>query len=113
MVPYRTLVVDDDDLTRDMFAEVLGRDGPEGIVVRDGPEAVRGLEDAAFDLIISDIQMARMSGLDLLETVTRQYPETPLILVTAYAEPAGAMDAMTRGAADSQLGRAQVLNPAT
>jgi two-component system response regulator AtoC len=100
MVPYRTLVVDDDDLTRDMFAEVLGRDGHEVIVVADGTEAVRRLEDAAFDLIISDIQMARMSGLDLLDTVTRHYPETPLILVTAYAEPAGAMDAMTRGAAD-------------
>jgi two-component system response regulator AtoC len=100
MVSYRTLVVDDDDLTRDMFAEVLGRDGHEVVVVADGSEAVRRLESSAFDLIISDIQMARMSGLDLLDTVMRQYPETPLILVTAYAEPAGAMDAMTRGAAD-------------
>src|SRR2546423_1333706 len=78
MVPYRTLVVDDDDLTRDMFAEVLGRDGHEVIVVADGTEAVRRLEDSAFDLIISDIQMARMSGLDLLDTVTRHYPESLL-----------------------------------
>ena len=93
-------MVDDDDLTRDMLATVLAREGHDAVVIGDGTEALRCLEKSRFDLIISDIQMARMSGLELLETVTRQYPETPLILVTAYAEPTGAMDAMTRGAAD-------------
>jgi CheY-like chemotaxis protein len=78
MAPYRTLVVDDDDLTRDMLATVLAREGHDAVVIADGTEALRWLEKSRFDLIISDIQMARMSGLELLETVTRQYPETPL-----------------------------------
>jgi two-component system, NtrC family, response regulator AtoC len=100
MGPIRTLVVDDDELTREMLGEVLGRQGHEVIYAADGSEAVRKLAQGSFDLIISDIQMAKVSGLELLDAVARDHPDTPLILVTAYAEPKAAMDAMSRGAAD-------------
>jgi DNA-binding NtrC family response regulator len=100
MPQIRTLVVDDDDLTRDMLREVLAREGHDVTLVADGSEAVHRLEEGAFDLVISDVQMAKLSGLELLETIARSHPELPLILITAYAEPAVAMDAMSRGAAD-------------
>ena len=100
MAPYRALVIDDDELSRDLLEEILRCEGHEVIAVADGAEALRQLEINEFDLVISDIQMARVSGFELLDNVVRQHPETPVILVTAYAEPSSAMDAILGGAAD-------------
>ncbi len=100
MGPIHTLVVDDDELTREMLGEVLAREGHEVSYAADGAEAQRKLATQKFDLVISDIQMATVSGLELLETMRTEHPDTPLVLVTAYADPNVAMDAMSRGAAD-------------
>ncbi len=96
----RSLIVDDDDLTRDFFATVLARDGHQTVLVADGAEAIAALKAAPFDLIISDVQMAKTSGFELLEYVAATCPDVPMIMVTAYAEPGGAMDAIAHGAAD-------------
>ena len=102
MAAIRALVVDDDDLSREMLAEVLARDGHSVALAADGSEALRRLNagDAAFDLVISDVQMARTSGFELLAAINRAHPDTPVILVTAFADPRAAMDAVSRGAAD-------------
>jgi DNA-binding NtrC family response regulator len=50
--------------------------------------------------VLSDVQMARHSGMEILDAVTQTSPDTPVVLITAYAEPGAAMDAITRGAAD-------------
>jgi two-component system response regulator AtoC len=103
MAAIRALVVDDDDLSREMLAEVLARDGHTVALAADGSEALRRLAsagDAAFDLVISDVQMARTSGFELLAAINRTHPDTPVILVTAFADPRAAMDAVSRGAAD-------------
>jgi two-component system, NtrC family, response regulator AtoC len=96
----RTLLAEDDDLTRELLARVLRKEGHEVVEVADGAEAIVRLEAEDFDLIVSDVQMARTSGLELLEAAVRIRPEVPVILVTAYAEPGTAMDAIARGAAD-------------
>jgi DNA-binding NtrC family response regulator len=96
----RTLVVDDDDLTRQLLATALQRDGHVVVCVADGAEAIRRLAVEAFDLIVSDIQMAKTSGFELLDEVQRTHPDLPVVLVTGYAEPSGAMDAIARGAVD-------------
>ncbi|MCE9571558.1 MAG: sigma-54 dependent transcriptional regulator [Deltaproteobacteria bacterium] len=96
----RTLIVDDDDLTRQLLAHVLERDGHEVVCVADGAEAIERLAAESFDLVVSDIQMAKTSGFELLAAVRRGQPDLPVILVTGYAEPAGAMDAIERGAVD-------------
>jgi DNA-binding NtrC family response regulator len=103
MPAIRALVVDDDDLSREMLAEVLERDGHTVALAADGSEALRRLAtagEAAFDLVISDVQMARTSGFELLAAINRAHPDTPVILVTAFADPRAAMDAVSRGAAD-------------
>ena len=100
MPAIRVLVVDDDDLSREMLAEVLARDGHAVALAADGSEALRRLESGRFDLVISDVQMARTSGFELLAAIGRSHPETPVILVTAYADPRAAMDAVSHGAAD-------------
>jgi DNA-binding NtrC family response regulator len=100
MAALRVLVVDDDDLSREMLAEVLARDGHAVALAADGSEALRRLGDDEFDLVISDVQMARTSGFELLGAIGHAYPDTPVVLVTAYADPRTAMDAVSHGAAD-------------
>ena len=98
--PARILIAEDDDLTLELLATVLRGERYEVVTVSDGREALNRLQAGAFDLVLSDIQMTRASGLEVLETVTRQYPDTPVVLITAYAEPGAAMDAIGSGAAD-------------
>src|SRR5882672_9529026 len=94
------LVAEDDEMTRDMLAEVLGREGYEVVAVTDGREAIDSLRTRAFDLVVTDIQMKRASGLEVLDAVVATAPDTPVVLVTAYADPGAAMDSIAKGAAD-------------
>jgi len=96
----KILVAEDDDLTLELLGKVLGKEGYEVVCVADGREAIEQLRTTTFDLVVTDIQMARVSGLELLDVVTEKAPETPVVLVTAYADPGAAMDAIAKGAAD-------------
>ncbi|HET6283317.1 MAG TPA: sigma-54 dependent transcriptional regulator [Polyangia bacterium] len=99
-MPASILVAEDDDLTRELLERVMRRDGHHVTGVADGAEALAALETRGFDLILSDIQMSGASGLELLERASVTMPDTPVVLITAYAEADAAMDAITRGAAD-------------
>src|SRR5258707_8284798 len=94
------LVAEDDDLTRELLVKVLRRNGYEVVEAVDGADAMEKLRTASFDLVLSDIQMARISGMELLEQVQKVARDIPVVLITAYAEPGAAMDAIARGAAD-------------
>ena len=94
------LVAEDDELTLEMLGNVLRRENYEVVTVSDGSEAIARLGERPFDLVVTDIQMARASGLEILEVVTRDFPDVPVVLVTAYADPSAAMDAIAKGAAD-------------
>src|SRR5215471_5622216 len=96
----RILVAEDDDLTRELLVKVLRRDGYAVDEAGDGGEALEQLAQQPFDLVLSDIQMARAGGMELLERVRHVAPETPVILITAFVEPGAAMDAIAKGAAD-------------
>jgi len=96
----RILIAEDDDLTLELLATVLRGAGHEVTPVADGKDALDELQRGRFDLVVADVQMPRASGLEILEALDRDSPETPLVLVTAYANPGAAMDAIARGAAD-------------
>jgi DNA-binding NtrC family response regulator len=96
----RILVAEDDDLTLELLSTVLRAAGHEVTAVRDGREALDHIEHAPFDVVVADVQMPRASGLEILDALTARGAGTPLVLVTAYANPGGAMDAIARGAAD-------------
>jgi DNA-binding NtrC family response regulator len=102
MEPGNILIAEDDDLTRELLAKVLRRDGHEVAEVADGGEAIELLrrEGSRFELILTDVQMPVASGTEILEEAARSQPDTPVVLITAYAEPGAAMDAISRGAAD-------------
>jgi len=96
----RILIAEDDDLTRELLARVLRRESYDVVETTDGGEAIERLRAEPFDLVLSDIQMARASGMELLSAVVETMPDTPVVLITAYADPGAAMDAISRGAAD-------------
>src|SRR3954447_20964050 len=99
--PARILVVDDDAASRALMEQILAEDGHAVLACGDGAEAVQRLErDGEFDAVVSDIRMVDVDGLEVLDWVRKHAPETPVLLVTAFGNVDGAVDAIRRGAYD-------------
>ena len=97
----RILVVDDQEMMRDSLVATLARDGHDVIAAGDGPVAVSRLSGPGrIDLLITDLKMPRMTGIELLQESKRLRPETPVVLMTAFATVATAVEAMKLGAYD-------------
>jgi len=97
----RILVVDDERSMREMLEIFLGREGYEVEGCSSASDALTILdEDKSFDLIISDINMPGLTGLDLLKTVSQSEKDIPVIMITAYGSPDSAVEAMKLGAVD-------------
>jgi len=96
----RILIVDDDSSIRNMLGIVLSKAGFDIVTAEDGKSALVTLKRESFDLIISDIKMPGISGIDLLKKVKTYNPEIPVIMITAHASTDDAVDAMKLGAED-------------
>src|SRR5438309_4467429 len=102
----RILVVDDDLASRGLMAQILAEDGHQVTVASDGAEALNLLRDEqqrggeGFDAVVSDIRMVEADGLEVLDWVAKNAVETPVVLVTAFGNVDGAVDAIRRGAYD-------------
>jgi DNA-binding NtrC family response regulator len=97
----RILVVDDQEMMRDSLAATLVREGHEVIAAGDGAAAVARLQGPQrFDLVISDLKMPKMTGIELLAEVKRLRPDLPMVLMTAFATVQTAVEAMKLGAYD-------------
>ena len=97
----RILVVDDQEMMRDSLATTLARDGHEVVAAGDGQAAVARLGGAGrFDLLITDLKMPRMTGIELLQEARRLRPDMPVVLMTAFATVSTAVEAMKLGAYD-------------
>lgn len=83
-VARRILVVDDEAPIRDLCARVLSRNGFEVTLASTGEDAVSRLQAAPYDLVISDIRMPGISGIDVLTTAKTLYPTIPVILITGF-----------------------------
>jgi DNA-binding NtrC family response regulator len=94
------LVVEDDRVARELLEEILRRDGHEVDAVADGAAAIRRAAEA-YDLVISDVKLGDgPSGMEVLAAFQERAPQTPLILITAFGDVSGAMEAIQRGAHD-------------
>jgi DNA-binding NtrC family response regulator len=93
-------VVDDETSMQDFLGILLQRAGHEVVTCGTATQAVLALEGDEYDLVISDIRMPEMSGLELLERVRDLCPETPIILITAHGTAESAVEAMKHGAYD-------------
>jgi two-component system, NtrC family, response regulator PilR len=96
----RILVVDDERSMRELLAIVLGREGYEVVVAENGRQALDELERRPVDLLISDIHMPDMTGLDVLRTAKGMNPDLAGIMVTAFASTETAIEALRMGAYD-------------
>lgn len=96
----RVLVVDDHRQARESMAEILRQAGYAVDCVSSGIEALASLAQASYDVIVTDLQMPGMSGLDLLAHLERQPHGSQVVVVTAYATVPTAVEAMRRGAFD-------------
>jgi putative nucleotidyltransferase with HDIG domain len=96
----RVLVVDDEKFIRDIIADFLGMEGYIVRTAEDGTSAVTELERARYDMVISDLKMPKMGGLDLLKEVARVHPDTLTVIMTGFGTVETAIDAMKRGAYD-------------
>jgi DNA-binding NtrC family response regulator len=96
----RILVVEDDPSLRQVIQAQLVRDGFETVVAPDGLRALEILGHADQDLVLCDLSLPGMSGLEVLKKVRLEYPETTTIIMTAYGSVDTAVDAMKLGAYD-------------
>lgn len=93
----RILVIDDEEIARKNLKHVLEKDGCSVVVAPDGEEALRQLK-AEFDVVITDLRMPRIDGMEILERIRVKYPDTRVIMVTGYATVPSAVEAMQKGA---------------
>lgn len=94
------LIVDDERSMRDFLKILLEREGHEVITADSGASSLELLATQSFDVVVSDIRMPGMTGIELLEAVKELFPELPVILITAFASPDDAVLAMKNGAFD-------------
>src|SRR5215813_7660883 len=98
--PPRILVVDDERSMRELLAIVLRREGYEVLLAENGRAAIEALERESIDILISDIKMPDMSGVDVLRAAKRVDPDILGIMITAFASTDTAVEAMRLGACD-------------
>ncbi|MFH1113688.1 MAG: endopeptidase La [Pseudomonadota bacterium] len=94
----KLLVVDDEEAARRNMARALEKAGYSTAVAADGTEALAKAEVEDFDLVITDLKMEKMDGIQLLESLKKVSPSTDIIMVTGYATVDSAVSALTRGA---------------
>lgn len=99
----RILVVDDETSMRQLLEITLRKEGYRVTTARSGRRAVEAFEKASYDLVISDIRMPDMSGVDVLRHVKGVAPETPVIMVTAYSSAETAVDVRVIAATNQNL----------
>jgi DNA-binding NtrC family response regulator len=97
---HKLLIVEDDAHLRDTLSTFLSRAGYKTSAAHDGREALEVVDKETPDLILTDIHMPDMDGMALLAEVKARYPETIVIMMTAFSSIDSAVEAMRRGAED-------------
>lgn len=101
MSHYKILVVDDEAFIREMLQRGLSQTGGYTVdVAQNGQEAIEKVEKETFDLVLTDLMMPEVNGMDLLKIIKGTRPELPVIMMTAYGSIDNAVEAMKIGAND-------------
>ncbi len=79
------LIVDDNPNMSSLLSEMLEIFDFESVSARDGNEALEQLENAKFSLVITDMRMPNMTGLELLEKVKEKFPKLPVVMISGYS----------------------------
>lgn len=96
----RILVVDDEDSVRSLLQKVLRKNGYEATVASNGQQALDCFRTQDFELALLDIGLPDISGMDLLEQISGEFPGTTVLMATGLADVDVAVESMKRGADD-------------
>jgi two-component system response regulator PilR (NtrC family) len=96
----RILIVDDEASVRDWLAIYMKRQGHRYETAESGQHALDLIARQEYDLVVTDLKMPQVSGLDVLHEVVRRWPATQVVIMTAFATPETAIEAMKAGAYD-------------
>ena len=103
MATAKILIVDDENIMRESLAGWLERDGHQVQTARSGEEALERCRANRFDILLVDIKMEGMSGLEVLRRVKESDADVAIVMITAYGSIATAIEAMKNGAFDYML----------
>ena len=96
----RLLIIDDDEALRDSLQLVLAGEGYEAHCAADAEEALAWLDRSAFEVVLCDLRMPGMDGMELLPQLVRRLPDSTVVMMSAYGTQELAIEAMQRGAYD-------------
>jgi DNA-binding NtrC family response regulator len=97
---FKILIAEDEEITVKHLANTLKKEGYAVTGTMNGLDAYQKIEADSFDLLIADIKMPGMTGIELLEKVKEKSPETEVIIITGFGTIGSAIDAMKKGAAE-------------
>ena len=94
------MIVDDEPIVGKRLKQALSKFGIEVEVFEDSERALNRLEDKNFDIVVTDIRMEKVDGIQILESVLEHSDHTKVIIITGYATIEVAQEALTKGAFD-------------
>ena len=97
---YKVLIVDDEPGMRSLLSRVMEKEGYQSRAAADGAQALELVKAGEWDLVVADIDMPVMDGIEMLKRVHEVQPRLPVIMITAYATVESAVEAMKFGAVD-------------
>lgn len=96
----RLLIVEDEKVALKNLEHVMEKEGYEVTGTTSGPNALKILDTSEFDVVLTDLKMEKVDGLEILDRSKRLYPDTEVIMITAYASVPSAVETMKKGAYD-------------
>jgi two-component system response regulator AtoC len=98
--PFRLLVIDDDDGVRQYLDELMSREGYQVFLAVSGEDALAGLSESRPDLVILDVILSGMDGLETLRRIKKLLPAIPVVMLSGHGQARTIVEAMQLGAAD-------------
>lgn len=98
MSAYRILIADDEQIARENLEHILRKEGYETVTVHNGAAAISEIEKGEFDLVLTDIRMQPVDGIQVLERAQQLRPGIEVIVITGFATVSSAVEAMQKGA---------------
>ncbi|MDI3542494.1 MAG: hypothetical protein PWP57_97 [Candidatus Atribacteria bacterium] len=100
MPVFRILVVDDEESLREMLQEFLEGEGMLVELAQNGQEALEKLRSLNLDLVLLDLRMPGISGIEILQEIKKEEPDLPVVVITAYGSVDNAVETLKMGAFD-------------
>ncbi|GAB4540653.1 MAG: sigma-54 dependent transcriptional regulator [Thermodesulfovibrionia bacterium] len=96
----RILIVDDEKIALRNLEHVMKKEGYDVVTTTSGQNALRLLQEQEFDVVLTDLKMEKVDGMEILDHCKKLYPDTEVIMITAYATIPSAVETMKKGAYD-------------